>query len=177
MSLRELIKDKHDLAENHRFVKYLFGGNISPELYLDYLYNQLHIYRALEEKAKELSVLDGLESIQRNELILEDIKSLSQYGSIVRLYPSTQAYIDYVLTLDVDKILAHIYVRHMGDMFGGAMLKKVVPGEGKMYEFDNKNELIQKLRSKLHDGLAEEANVVFDYAIRLYEELSNEYHL
>lgn len=175
--LRDLIKQKHDLAENHRFVKYLFNGNISPELYLDYLYNQLHIYRALEEKAKELSVLADIESIQRYELILEDIKALSQYGSIVRLYPSTQTYIDYVSTLDSDRILAHIYVRHMGDMFGGAMLKKVVPGEGKMYEFDNKNELIQKLRSKLHDGLAEEANVVFDYAIRLYEELSNEYHL
>lgn len=177
MALRDLIKDKHDLAESHRFVKYLFSGNISPELYLDYLYNQLHIYRTLEEKAKELSVLDGIESIQRYDLILEDIKALSQYGSIVRLYPSTQKYADYITTIDSDKILAHIYVRHMGDMFGGAMLKKVVPGGGKMYEFDNKNELIQKLRAKLHDGLAGEANIVFDYAIQLYEELSNEYHL
>lgn len=177
MNLRNLIKDKHDLAENHRFVKYLFNGTIAPELYCDYLYNQMHIYKALEERANELFVFNGIESIQRYYLILDDFKSLLNYGSIVRLFPSTQKYIDYVPKLDKDKILAHVYVRHMGDMFGGAMLKKVVPGNGKMYEFNNKNELIQKLRDMLHDGLADEANVVFDYAIQLYEELANEYRI
>jgi hypothetical protein len=65
----------------------------------------------------------------------------------------------------------------MGDMFGGAMLKKIVPGEGTMYDFENKNDLIQKLRAKLDDSLADEANVVFDFAIKLFEDLANEYDI
>lgn len=173
--LRDLIKNKHELAEKHRFVKYLFGGSITTNLYTDYLYNQLHLYKALEDRANQLSLLDDIQDIQRYNHILEDLKNLLQNDGVIKLYPSTQSYMTYVQTLEADKILAHIYVRHMGDMFGGAMLKKVVPGDGKMYEFNNKQQLIQTLRSKLHDGLADEANTVFDYAIQLYEELSNEY--
>lgn len=65
----------------------------------------------------------------------------------------------------------------MGDMFGGAMIKKVTPGPGNMYEFENKNELIQKLRSKLSLNMADEANTVFDFAIKLFEDLANEYDI
>ena len=39
-----------------------------------------------------------------------------------------------------EKIMAHIYVRHMGDLSGGQMIRRKVPGLGKMYKFDiNKN--------------------------------------
>ena len=38
------------------------------------------------------------------------------------------------------KLYAHIYVRHMGDLSGGQMIKRKVPGLGKYYEFKfNKN--------------------------------------
>ena len=41
--------------------------------------------------------------------------------------------------------MAHIYVRHFGDLFGGQMMKKVVVGSGKMYDFKNRSELIKEL--------------------------------
>ena len=57
------------------------------------------------------------------------------------------------------------------------MLKKVVPGNGTMYDFENRSELIQLLRAKLDDSMSPEANVVFDFVIQLYEELSLEYDI
>ena len=43
MALRELIKDAHDSAENHPFVKKLFAGQITKEEYGDFLFNQKHL--------------------------------------------------------------------------------------------------------------------------------------
>jgi heme oxygenase len=56
-------------------------------------------------------------------------------------------------------------------MYGGAMIAKRIPGSGKMYQFENKQELIAMVREKLDDSLADEANKCFDFAIKLFEEL------
>jgi hypothetical protein len=34
---------------------------------------------------------------------------------------------------DPKKLMAHIYVRHMGDLFGGQMIAKKVPSSGNFY--------------------------------------------
>ena len=46
--------------------------------------------------------------------------------------PSTQEYIDHMRAImdDADKLMAHVYVMHMGDLSGGQMIAKRVPGEG-----------------------------------------------
>ena len=54
---------------------------------------------------------------------------------------------------DADKLMAHVYVRHMGDLSGGQMIAKRVPGEGRMYKFD-----------KGHDELKEHTAVLDDDA-------------
>ena len=177
MSLRELIKQKHDEAENHRFVKYLFGGNISKKVYADYLYNQSIVYKALEDRANHFGILDTIKEIQRYDSICQDIKGIRASYHNHRKYDSTFEYVSYVSDLPSERILPHVYVRHMGDMFGGAILKKIVPGNGIMYDFENRSELIAKLRSMLNDDMSLEANIVFDYAIRLYEELSIEHNI
>ena len=69
-------------------------------------------------------------------------------------------------------MLAHLYVRHMGDLYGGQMIKKKVPGSGKFYEFTNREELITNIRAKLTDDLGEEANVAFQHAINIMRELN-----
>lgn len=176
MQLRDLIKEKHDEAEHHRFAKYLFSGNITNEVYSDYLYNQYFIYNAIEERAEALGLLEGIEDIRRAHRIFNDYNELAVRPHICK-YDITLDYISYVISLPADKLLAHIYVRHFGDMYGGAMIKKKVPGSGAMYEFENKKELIEKVRTKLTPEMADEANKVFDYAIRLFEELANEYDI
>jgi len=75
---------------------------------------------------------------------------------------------------DVDGIISHLYVRHFGDMYGGAIIAKRVPGSGTMYQFENKEEMKQNVRLLLNDNMADEANKCFAFAIRLFEELVNE---
>jgi len=73
---------------------------------------------------------------------------------------------------DPDKLMAHVYVLHMGDLSGGQMIKKKVPGEGRMYTFDtDKAELKEAIRAKTNDSMAEEAKWVFDSATKLFQEL------
>lgn len=177
MNLKQLIKDKHDIAENHKFIKYLFSGSISTLIYLNYLNNQSLVYKALEDRADFFNLLEEVKNIKRYNLIIEDIKFLGDSNNTFKVYPSIVKYVSYVSTLSEDKVLSHIYVRHFGDIYGGSIIKKYIPGNGKMYEFENKNDLIIKIKSKLNLNMAEEANLVFDYVINFYEEISNEFNI
>ena len=65
-----------------------------------------------------------------------------------------------------------IYVRHMGDLSGGQIIKRFVPGSGQHYQFnEDVTELKEKVRAKLHDGLADEAKVCFNMIKTFMEEL------
>jgi hypothetical protein len=55
------------------------------------------------------------------------------------------------------------------------MIKKRIPfTKGVMYDFDNVEDLKIKVRTVLDDEMAEEANICFKYATKLFEELNNE---
>ena len=173
--LRDLIKEKHDEAENKPFVKYLLSGEMSKRHYAEYLYNQSLIYTALEKRAA--AVLVNIEGVKRSGKIFDDLRELDEYD--LQVMPSTVAYIDYLHHADLteEDLMSHVYVRHMGDMFGGQMIKKVVPGSGRMYDFEDRSELIQKIRERLSDDMAEEANLVFEFSIGLFEDLANEWNI
>ena len=177
-SLREAIHDLHHVAENTRFTKLLLSGDITPEAYSKFLQNLYPIYSLIEGYATRNSLLTEIFSIQRADLIRKDIKELDCLP--VSISRSTQLYlehIDYINKHNPKLLLAHLYNRHFGDMYGGQMIKKVVPGSGEMYEFENKKELIEKVRDMLTMDLADEANVAMQFAIDLFEELANELHL
>ena len=73
---------------------------------------------------------------------------------------------------DPKKLMAHIYVRHMGDLSGGQMIAKRVPGSGNYYKFDaDVNEYKEKIRAKCDDSMAEEAKICFDYATGLFKDM------
>jgi heme oxygenase len=73
---------------------------------------------------------------------------------------------------DPDAVMAHIYVLHMGDLSGGQMIRRKVPGKTRMYDFDgDTTELKEKIRSKINDDMADEAKFVFDSATKLFKEL------
>ena len=113
----------------------------------------------------------------RREAIKEDLQELeSLYGFSFDpslFVPSTSEYPTYIESLDYEGLLAHMYVRHFGDMYGGSIIQKRVPGSGKMYDFEDKDNLKESLRSMLDDSMADEANRCFEFAIRLFEELEN----
>ena len=175
--LKELTWANHQKAERTEHARKLLHG-MTPEEYHRYLYNQYTQYAVLENVATEKDVLKGIEHICRANNILEDLEELESEYDIQRntdlLCPVVDQYASHVVTLDSDELLAHIYVRHFGDMYGGQMIRKRNPGSGKMYEFENVEELKTTVRAMLHDDMADEANRCFEFAMQLFEELGDE---
>ena len=176
--LKELTWENHQKAERTEHARKLLKG-MEPGEYHRYIFNQYVMYSALETRANQLGLLDGIENIQRAEAIKEDLIELEKEYDITRdpdlLCPVVGDYVPHVMRMDKeDDILAHLYVRHFGDMYGGQMIAKRNPGSGAMYVFENVEELKTTVRSKLHDDMADEANRCFEFAMQLFEELDDE---
>lgn len=177
-NLKELTWEHHQNAERQQFVKVLMSGKINPKFYATYLYNQRQKYEALEEALESFGVWGDdhkLFDIKRTQNIWSDILELwdLKEGTPITVM-STFHYLDRIeeIKKDKEKLMAHVYVLHMGDLSGGQMIKKRVPGSGKMYEFQgDQKALKENLRSYTNDDMAEEAKWVFDSATTLFQEL------
>jgi len=111
--------------------------------------------------------------------MLTDLEELEREYDIQRnpdlLCPVVGQYAAHVVTLtEHNDLLAHIYVRHFGDMYGGQMIRKRQPGSGTMYDFKDVEGLKLTVRSRLKDSMADEANRCFEFAMQLFEELGEE---
>jgi heme oxygenase len=173
MSLKELTHEAHKNAETQPFVKILFSGKINPKLYATYLKNQHPCYEILEICAMVHGLLPSHDA-RRAPAILADFQELwNDTDGDVQMMPATDRYIKYILSIkdDPKKLMAHIYVRHMGDLAGGQMIAKRVPGLGKYYQFENPEALKADIRSKIDDSMAEEAKVCFKFAEELFKDM------
>jgi heme oxygenase len=176
MSLKDLTHEQHRKAETRPFVKVLFSGSVDPKIYATYLRNQHPMYEILEVCAMPHGLFAGLPEIRRAPAILEDYNELWGADNTEQpiVVPVVDEYIKYILSIkdDPKKLLAHIYVRHMGDLSGGQMIAKRVPGAGKYYQFGNNPDAIKEaIRAKLDDSLADEAVVCFEYATKFFEQM------
>jgi heme oxygenase len=176
MSLRELTKAAHTNAERQEFVKILFSGNINPKLYAVFLKNQHPQYEILEVCAMmHPGLLSGMPDVRRAPHILADYEELwdDDADGKPHMLETTDKYIKYILSIkdDPKRLMAHIYVRHMGDLAGGQMIAKKVPGEGRMYKFEDPDKLKEMIREKISDDMADEANVCFDFATETFKEM------
>lgn len=174
MSLRDLTAEKHRDAERQAFVKELLGGSITEERYATFLYNLHPIYHVLEMFAMVNGLLEDIPEVRRADRIYEDYLELWKKDTAPPVCPSVAKYMTYIkdqLAHEPDRLMAHLYVRHMGDLAGGQMIAKRVPGSGTMYQFDNVEELKTKIRAKLKDTMGDEANVAFDFAIDIMKDM------
>jgi heme oxygenase len=174
--LKELTLEVHQRAERTGFARKLIKG-LTPDEYYRYLYNQYLIYSILETVVYDN--FSELRDICRAPKIYEDLKELElkynvPHATADMIMPVVIAYEKHISKLDLDGVLAHVYVRHFGDMYGGQMLKKSNPGSGTMYDFNNVEELKTRVRSLLNDNMVDEANRCFEFAIQLFTELENE---
>ncbi len=176
MSLKDATWDLHEKAEQNKFAQLLLSGDINEYQYASYLSNLWLIYAVLEKVADSHNVLEGIEDIKRADAIRADIEELNVENDTLVVANTTFMYINHISALDKD-VLAHIYTRHFGDLYGGQILKSRVPGSGSMYEFIDRKGLIEKTRAKLNDDLGPETRVAFQFAISLFEDLSNEFNL
>lgn len=174
MSLKVLTQVKHEEIESMPFTQYMMSGNISKEDYAKYLFQMIEVYKALEEVACNLNVLDDMTDIARYYHISHDYTELVGNNIHYPILPATKEYCDYIHMINDPKvIIAHMYVRYMGDMAGGQMIKKLVPGSGSFYDFKNLRDLMMTFRSKLSDDMAEEAIMAFNFNIAITRQLQD----
>lgn len=174
MSLKDLTKDKHTEVEQTPFMKAVFKNNMPLSIWADFTYQKANLYASIETVARDAGItLDFLE-IERALKLYHDAKTMTN-GNFPKLRPITIEYSRYLLDLvgQRDKILAHLYVWHMGDLFGGQMIKQAIDAPHTNLDFNDIEGLKTKIRSLLSDDLADEANNAFDWAIcimRSYDE-------
>jgi heme oxygenase len=181
IDIREATKEQHRRAEQQEFVKTLMSGEIHPRLYATFLYNLSHCYAALEKWSQYQGLLDRLSDIARAEKLAYDCQDLW-----VRITPqpditdSTKRYIEHIDSIrrEPAKLFAHVYVRYLGDLYGGQMIKTKTPGANTYLDFNNSKELIQVIRETINGYMETDAAVViaeakicFEYATELFKEM------
>jgi heme oxygenase len=173
MSLKELTKNKHTEAERTPFMKAVLKKKIPLAVWRDFTFQKYSFYKIIEDKCRRLSLLGGIEGIERTTALYEDYSNMP--GDLVAApSPATADYIAYLDKLtEPNKLLAHLYVWHMGDLFGGQMIKEIVDAPHASLEFENVEELKTNMRTKLNDNMAPEANEAFDWAIKIMNEYNH----
>ena len=176
MSLKDITKDLHHEAEETLFAKKLVDGTVSKEEYANYLWQMVLVYNGIETAANSQGMLKNLPDIERTHKIYQDCIELVGPHHQLNWLPTTIEYYQYLLALNYDNsrkhlIKAHLYCRHMGDLFGGQIIAKKCPGSGKFYEFKDAHNLKAAIRAELTDDLGDEARVAFEFAIKMMRDL------
>jgi heme oxygenase len=169
MSLKDLTSAKHAEAESTKFMKAVFAKTLPFDLWVDWTYQKWLFYGAIEGAAGANRLLGDLPDLRRAFYLAMDYAEMNGSNPRHEFRPVVVDYYNYLLSIskDPNKIMAHLYTWHMGDMFGGQMIKKIVPGAHRNLEFEDARTLMTNIRAKLDDSMGEEANVAFDWAIRM----------
>jgi heme oxygenase len=134
--LRAETRDAHVLAERSGIMATLLRGKITRDAYVSLLRNLAGIYRPLEEELDrhaghaalvgiDLHALRRLASLE-NDIAALDVDAPHDAWAE---QPATREYAARLRELgrsSPELLLAHAYVRYMGDLSGGQMLKNVV---------------------------------------------------
>jgi heme oxygenase len=174
--LREYTNEKHRAVEKHPFVQMMMNGELNKQQHAMFLQQMYVVYREIEYFGELVGFFHGMKSIKRSIAIKEDIFELGfNLLSEDELFSSTKAYREHIMKLYYDKrgdkILAHIYVRHMGDLYGGKLIARKVPGSGKAYQFEDRPALIKTLNSKLSIDIIDEALLAFDMSEAMFVDM------
>jgi len=179
MSLKEITKDLHTDAERTIFAKKLLTGSLTSEEYANYLWQMVLVYNGIETAARSQGMLVNLPDIERAHKIYQDCIELVGPNHNLKWLPVVIEYYQYLLSLNYNAerkhlVKAHLYCRHMGDLYGGQMIAKKVPGKGRFYEFKDADNLKTAIRAELTDDLGDEARVAFEWAIKIMKALNKD---
>jgi heme oxygenase len=156
------------MAEGTAFMQAVFDLSLPMELWRDYTYQKQLWYKEIESKAQEMGLLTDLVGIERSELIKADYQEMmkDRLGDFHTYHNITKDYVMYIRSLrEPADVMAHLYTWHMGDLFGGQMIKKIINAPSTHLDFENSQDLMVNMRKLLTDDMAEEANRAFTWAI------------
>ena len=168
MKLREATAELHSKAEKMEFNQRMFRGELSTDEYAKYLHQQLAIFDVIESQSRTYPTLNRVDNIKID--LLELNSSLDVTGSLL---PSTLEYANHISSLTEKERLPHVYLNYLALAYGGQMMKTKVPGSGKMYDFENMQEVVGSIRAIQRDEWADEVNKGFQFIINIADELQN----
>lgn len=196
--LRENTRQLHRAAERAGVMRALLAGSLDRGRYALLLRNLHALYAALEaEIERPRHPIDGvplgLPMLCRTAALAEDLDALAPPSwQTLPLAPATADYVQRLRsigTADPELLGAHAYVRYLGDLSGGQVLRDIVrrtfalagPAGTRFYEFAGdvlalKAQLRRALDSTAialprHDAVVAEAQAAFVLHIRMFEEL------
>jgi len=200
--LRESTAASHTAAERSAFMRCFFKGALDHKTYAAYLESYYFVYSALEQELdlrKDHPVLSKLwfPELHRTARIAQDLTHLLTTEHQARTgTQAAQAYarrIHEVAESAPHLLVAHSYVRYLGDLSGGQLLKRVAARtlgllEGSsglsFYEFpdipspkvfkDNYRSALDALAlsEAEQQAIVTEANQAFDRNAQIFNELS-----
>jgi heme oxygenase len=194
--LRESTRPQHEEIENTSFVTQLMKGELDTEAYTKYLNSLAWVYETLEAKIAQGIDLAGSQTIfdprlNRIESISKDLKNLG-VSDWKAANPSNviKDYMTHINSLSDHKLIAHHYIRYLGDLSGGqaiaALVKRhygITEEQLSFYRFDEIEDIVrfkESYREALDNldlsenqltELVEEAKLAFRYNQRVFEDL------
>ena len=202
--LRAETKELHTAAERSGVMSRIARGQVSRREYVALLVNLAAIYRVLEDELRAhhgnpaLSWLD-LDALTRLGRIEQDIATLrgavdDESGDVIQ--PATQTYVERIrdaAATHPELLVAHAYVRYLGDLSGGQILAPIVaralgsdgPRAVEFYQFplitdvaDFKRRFREALdrsaSGALCDRIVEEAKTAFVLHEALFKEIEHD---
>jgi heme oxygenase len=197
--LKSQTRELHLRAERSAVMRELLRGQIGRPAYAELLFSLRVVYAALESALKRwrpaLRLLDAeVPDLQRTVALDADLASLGSPAETGRVaVPTALGYAARLSSMDAaaaHRLLAHAYVRYLGDLHGGQILAPLVRDrfgltvEGtRFYEFGDDHQVLQlrqRLRATLagarldalqSDEVVAEAVWAFDAHIRMFEQI------
>lgn len=195
LRLRQASHDLHTVAERSGLMPMLLRSQLAPADYAVFVHNLQAIYAALEAGLADADRIEGLDfaPLLRGSAIAQDLAFLAPPAD-TPLCPATRAYVLRLQALAAAHsplLLAHAYVRYLGDLHGGQALRRCVArllkGDGMdglhFYDFGTPErvaELILAFRTGIDqmpldtpqaEAMAEEACLGFGLHIELFNQL------
>lgn len=132
--LRDATRALHDRAERSGIVAQMLRGHASVDAYALLLRSLLPVYRALEEGLDRHRETPGVRLVVRPALyrgaaIAHDLAALGNAASGLPLLREAEGYtrrIEEIAAADPCRLIGHAYVRYLGDLSGGQILRKLL---------------------------------------------------
>ncbi len=134
--LKDVTKADHDEAEGSEFITTLMNGTRSSRDYVLLLSQYTYIYAALETGVRALAGDPDLAAIfdlrlERSPQIKADLDGLLPAHGLADIpapLPATRDYVQHIRAAAQDpaRIVAHHYLRYLGDLSGGQIIGRLV---------------------------------------------------